>query len=355
MFFSHETSDASDDGYHLLLEATRFAETHDFKAIWVPERHFDLFGGIFPNPALLCAALAMITKRIELRAGSLVSPLHDTLRIAEDWAVLDNLSGGRVAISFGSGWNVNDFVFFPERYQNRQAFMYEQIEQVRSLWRGHPEPRQNSYAKELKIQTYPLPSRPDIPIWITSSGNEATFESAGRIGAHLLTHLLGQDQNKLAAKIQFYRDSRKQAGFDPEAGRVCLMLHTYLGTDAKAVELTVRRPFRRYLRSAVALENEAARGGGQISGGKRGVAQEMSDDLMEELLDLKYERYYDNASLLGTPESRKPLIRQLESIGVNEIACLIDFGVQTGKVLDSLVVLDEFRRSLLDSEEEITK
>src|ERR1700746_1249560 len=132
---------------------------HGFRAVWVPERHFDPFGGIFPNPALMCAALAMITERIELRAGSLVSPLHAPLRIAEDWAVLDHLSNGRTAISFGSGWNVNDFVFYPERYENRRKIMYEQIETVRSLWHGSTVQRTNSYAKELDLHTYPAPLR----------------------------------------------------------------------------------------------------------------------------------------------------------------------------------------------------
>ena len=55
---------------------------------------------------LLLSALAARTERIQLRAGSLVSPLHDTIRVFEDWSVLDHLSRGRCSLSFGSGWNV---------------------------------------------------------------------------------------------------------------------------------------------------------------------------------------------------------------------------------------------------------
>ena len=57
----------------------------------------------------------MLTNRMQLRAGSLISPLHDAIRITEEWSLVDQLPAGRFAISFGSGWNVNDFVFFPER------------------------------------------------------------------------------------------------------------------------------------------------------------------------------------------------------------------------------------------------
>jgi alkanesulfonate monooxygenase SsuD/methylene tetrahydromethanopterin reductase-like flavin-dependent oxidoreductase (luciferase family) len=57
----------------------------------------------------------MLTNRLQLRSGSLISPLHDAIRIAEEWSLVDQLPAGRVAISFGSGSNVNDVVFLPER------------------------------------------------------------------------------------------------------------------------------------------------------------------------------------------------------------------------------------------------
>ena len=119
MFFSSDFGDG--DPYRLMIAASRFADASGFTAVWTPERHFDRFGGAFANPSITSAALAMVTERVQLRAGSLISPLHDVVRIAEAWAMVDQLSRGRVAISFGSGWNANDFVFFPERYARRQA------------------------------------------------------------------------------------------------------------------------------------------------------------------------------------------------------------------------------------------
>jgi hypothetical protein len=93
--------------YSLLVEAARLSDRSGL---------FHPFGGLFQIPPSLVLALAAVTERVQIRAGSLISPLHHTLRIVEDWSVVDNLSGRRAAVSFGAGWNVDDFLFFPERY-----------------------------------------------------------------------------------------------------------------------------------------------------------------------------------------------------------------------------------------------
>src|ERR1700752_4233103 len=116
MFFACTEDVLRTSIYRLIVESARFADEHDFTSVWVPERHFTSFGYLYPNPAILHAALARETKRVQLRAGSVVAPLHDPLRIAEEWSMVDNLSGGRVGISFASGWTPNDFAFFPQRY-----------------------------------------------------------------------------------------------------------------------------------------------------------------------------------------------------------------------------------------------
>ena len=69
-FFSADGSTGTVDKYRLLIESAQFADQHGFSAIWTPERHFQDFGGLYPNPSVLGAALSMITKRIHIRAGS---------------------------------------------------------------------------------------------------------------------------------------------------------------------------------------------------------------------------------------------------------------------------------------------
>lgn len=338
MFFSSATQAG---GYTLLREAARFADRHRFTCVWTPERHFHEFGGLYPNPAVLGAGLATSTDRLQIRAGSLISPLHHTVRIAEDWAVVDNLSGGRVAISFGSGWNVDDFVFFPSRYERRQEVMYEQIETVRRLWRGEEIVQENSFGKPVNIRLFPRPVQRDLPIWVTSSGNVETYRSAGRIGGNLLTHLIAQDVPTLGDKIREYRRARYEACGD--RGTVTLMLHTFLGRNLEEVRQRAYHPFREYLRSAISLERLAAAGGGVISGGHKIDPREISDDAIEDLLDLAYERYSETGSLIGTAESCADLVQTLESVGVDEIACLVDFIEDPRAVMEGLIHLDELR------------
>jgi natural product biosynthesis luciferase-like monooxygenase protein len=339
----------SENKYQLLIDAAKYADEHGFCAIWTPERHFHEFGGLFPNPSLTSAALAMITSRIQIRAGSLISPLHDTIRIAEEWSFVDNLSGGRVAISFGSGWNLIDFIFFPERYARRQAIMYEQVEAVKRLWAGGHISRTDSLGNEVMIALYPKPVQKELPIWVTSSGNVDTFISAGAIGANILTHLMGQDIEKLAGKIQQYRESLEANNFDPDGGKVSLMLHTYIGRDLDEVREKVRTPFREYLRSAISLEQEGARSGGAISGGHKIAPHDISKDMLEDLLDHAFERYFNTAALMGTPSSCKQLIWQLKEIGVDEIACLIDFLDDDGAIIEGLDYLNELRASFSEN------
>src|SRR5215471_11465590 len=94
MFFGAESTGDAADRYSLVRNAAMAADELGYQAVWLPERHFDSFGGLFPNPSVLAAHLAALTFSCELRAGSVVAPLHDVIRIAEEWSLVDDLSGG---------------------------------------------------------------------------------------------------------------------------------------------------------------------------------------------------------------------------------------------------------------------
>lgn len=345
MFFSSYAAVDGPDRYALVERAAHVADRAGFIAIWTPERHFDPFGGLFPNPAVLSAALAKVTRRVDIRAGSIVSPLHDPIRIAEDWAVVDNLSGGRVALSFGSGWNANDFVLAPDRYRERQEVMFEQIELVQRLWRGATIVRSNGAGQRCEVRIYPQPVQPELPVWVTSSGNRDTFARAGGVGANVLTHLVGQDLEKLAGSIAAYRRGREEGGFDPAAGIVSLMLHTYVDDDPARVSAAVDGPLRAYLRSALALEYRAAAGGPGVSGGRRSPPTQPDDAILEEMLDIAVERYAASA-MIGTTEQCSRIVGAVAQAGADEIACLVDFGVGDDDVLRGLDRLALARREL---------
>src|SRR5687768_15291643 len=178
MFFGGDDS-LGGDKYRLLIEAARFADSHGFSCIWLPERHFINFGCLYPNPAVLHAALARETTRIRLRAGSVVMPLQNPIRVAEEWAVVDVLSGGRVDLSFASGWHPDDFALAPEKYADRKGEMLRGIEAVRQLWRGEPIGATSGNGQQIEIRTYPSPLQPKLNVWLTAAGNPETFEKAG--------------------------------------------------------------------------------------------------------------------------------------------------------------------------------
>jgi natural product biosynthesis luciferase-like monooxygenase protein len=337
-YFASDDNTGGDDIYELLLEGARFADEHGFSAVWTPERHFHAFGGTYPNPSVTSAALAAVTRRVEIRAGSVVIPLHDPLRVAEEWAVVDNLSKGRVGISFASGWHANDFVLAPDVYENRHEVMYRNIELVRRLWRGEPVMRRTGAGNEIEVRVHPRPVQPELRFWITAAGNPETFRTAGRIGANLLTHLLGQTIAELGEKIKVYREAWREHGHEPGGGHVTLMLHTFVGPDLEAVRESVRAPFSNYLRSAVSLLRDSARSlGRDLDSGR------VTDADMEAVLAHAFDRYFGTAALLGTPETCLPMIERLKSVGVDEVGCLIDFGVDQKEVLASLPRLTELK------------
>jgi natural product biosynthesis luciferase-like monooxygenase protein len=347
-FSSNEEDAAATDKYRLLLEGAKFADERGFKAVWTPERHFHAFGGLFPNAAVASAAIAATTKQIQIRAGSCVSPLHSSIRIAEDWAVVDNLSGGRVGISFAAGWQPNDFVLRPETFDRRKDVMFEQIEEVRALWQGQAVTYPNGKGEAVAVKTLPRPIQPELPIWITAAGNPETFQLAGAKGFNILTHLLGQSLEELAAKIAIYRQAWTANGHQGN-GTVTLMLHTFVGESDRAVKEIVRQPMRQYLGSSLDLIQQAAWSFPTFKqkttgdGGRFSTSQ-LSEGDLSEILDFSFERYFETSGLFGTVETCLQTIDRIKGIDVNEIGCLIDYGVDTDAVLAQLPLLAEVQR-----------
>ena len=339
IFFSSSEASFNDDKYRLVIETTKFADQHGFSSVWIPERHFTKDGWLYPNPAVLTAALARETSQIHLRAGSVVMPLHNPLRVAEEWAMVDNLSGGRVGISFASGWNPNDFALFPENYASRNEAMYSGIEIVRKLWRGESIQVKGGDGKLVEIRTYPTPIQPELPIWITAAGNPKTFSGSGAIGAHVLTHMYNHNIDELAEKIHIYRDSLAEHGYDPNDGKVSVMLHTFIGPDAETVRAQVQGPFSEYLRSASYLFGAIA-----YSRGQKVDLNSLSEQDLQDYLLFVMDRLISNQRVLfGTPETCHEQIALFKAAGVDEIACQMDFGIDINLALQSMPYLNELK------------
>ncbi|WP_038296370.1 hybrid non-ribosomal peptide synthetase/type I polyketide synthase [[Scytonema hofmanni] UTEX B 1581] len=331
-YFGSYDAEFTQDKYSLLFGGVEYADQNGFTSVWLPERHFHAFGGFSPNPSILCASLAKVTKNIQLRAGSVVLPLHHPVRVAEDWAIIDNISQGRVGISFASGWHPHDFVFAPEAYDDRREIMFEGIETVQKLWRGESIQLLSGSGNMAEIRTFPMPQQKELPVWVTIVNNPDTYMRAGAMGIGVLTNLMGQTVEDLARNIAIYRESLARHGFDPHVGRVTLLLHTYIGTDIQQVREKARKPFQNYLTSSIGLFQSLVKSQGL----QMADFEKMSEDDKDYILSAAYDRYVQTSALIGTPDSCIEIVEKLLTIGVDEIACLIDFGVEEEAVLASL-------------------
>jgi natural product biosynthesis luciferase-like monooxygenase protein len=315
--------------YDELLYAAATADAAGLRFVSVPERHFNAFGGAFPSPAILAAAIAARTSRIEIRAGSVITPLHDIVRVAEDWSVVSNLSGGRCAISIGSGWSVNDFVLAaPAVYEDRHRLAVEHITVLRDLWAGEPFVRTNAVGNPFSATIHPLPPGGTIPLWLTSGGTDETFAAAGAAGVNVLTHLERQDVDALRRRIDIYRNERMTAGHDPGNGIVTVMQHTYV-TSSRDEHDEAAAALRAYIESALGLERSVMQAGGSSSGGAPSAAGREPFD-GDTIVEAAVTRYLEQASLIGTRRTCVERAEALRVAGATEIACLVDFAAKAG-------------------------
>ncbi len=349
LFYFAAGEDTAADGYRLLLDSARWADAQGLEAVWTPERHFHAFGGAYPNPSVIGAAIAAVTDRIRIRAGSVVAPLHSPARIAEEWAVVDNLSGGRVDISFAAGWQPNDFVLNPDAYATARESLPSIVDTVRRLWRGESVDMAGPDGAMVPIRTLPRPIQPELPVWLTSAGSTPTFERAGAMGVNLLTHLLGQSIEQLAENVAAYRRAWRDAGH-PGEGRVTLMLHTYLHDDADEARRVAHEPMKRYLGTAAGLLRNMASAFPVFAGSGKDADEafaSLTPDELDQLLEMAAARYLHTSGLFGTVDDAAELLARCSAAGADEIACLVDFGIDTDAVLGSLPLLGAVHNRLV--------
>jgi iturin family lipopeptide synthetase A len=337
-YFGNYWPEYRDDKYDLLFRGAKFADQHGFAAVWVPERHFDSFGGFSPNPSVVAAALARETERIHIRAGSVALPLHNPIRVAEEWAVVDNLSKGRAGISFASGWHRNDFVFAPDSYADRREAMHRGIDVVRRLWRGESLTVPGVGGENVNVKLVPLPMQPELPFWLTV-GSPSGSVKAGEMGARFLTNFMGRNFEDVEERVALYRQTIA-SHHGPGAGAVTVQLHTFLSDDLERARAKARGPLSEYLQASFALKNTTA---GRVKGPAIDLAR-LSPEDRQYVFSGSYKDYVNDAGLIGTPDSCAPLVDKLVAAGVDEICCLIDFGVDTDTALESLHYVNELRK-----------
>jgi acyl carrier protein len=172
---------------------------------------------------------------------------------------------------------------------------------------------------------------------------------AAEAGAFVLTHLLGQSLAELKSKLETYRAAWKAAGH-AGTGHVTLMVHTFVGASDHEVRELVREPMKRYLASSVSLIKGVASSfpafkkvGASSAAEVDTLFAKLSPEDLDALTEHAFERYYTTGGLFGTVEHCESVILKLKELDVDEVACLVDFGVATDTALAGLERLDELR------------
>ena len=195
------------------LDLIAEADDLGFDTVWLTEHHF-VDDGYLPSPVVMTAAIAARTSRIELGQGVLILPFYHPIRLAEDAAVIDNLSGGRMMLGLGSGYRQSEFDGYGVNKRFRKSLMDEGIAIITGAWtRDDFSFHGKRYEVEnVSIRPKPMQQDPHPPIWCGARSDAAT-ERAARLGLHLIPQ-------RGYRQYQLYIKTLLENGHDPSQMRI---------------------------------------------------------------------------------------------------------------------------------------
>ena len=168
-----------------ILDEALYAEEVGMHSAWIGEHHFSSLG-VLSCPDLVLAQVAAKTQRIRLAPAVTVLPLHHPIRVAEQWATLDLLSGGRVDFAAGRGYDRREYAPFRVSFDDNQTIFEEGMEVVRRLWAADgPISHHGKHYRFDDVAITPRPVQRPIPSYVASF-SRPSIELAGRLGCNLI-------------------------------------------------------------------------------------------------------------------------------------------------------------------------
>jgi probable F420-dependent oxidoreductase len=214
--------------YRETLELVRLAERVGFDSAWVSEHHGSS-DGYLPSLLPMLAAFAAVTERIELGTGVILTPLHDPLRLAEDAAVVDQLSGGRLLLGIGNGWRQEEFRMFEASKAERGARTEETVEVLRRAWTGRRFSFEGRTLRYDRMKVTPQPARPGGPPILLGGYDRKAVIRAGRIADGYITDETGPDE--VGTNLALVAEGANGVGRDPDALMVVLLQNAFAWRD----------------------------------------------------------------------------------------------------------------------------
>ena len=166
--------------YQNTLQHISYAEKLGFDNIWTSEHHF-IEDSYSPSLLPICAAISAITNTIRIGTNVLLLPLHDPLRIAEDAATVDVISGGRFDLGVAAGYKLEEFEGFEISRNTRGQRMEEAIKVIRQAWSNETFTFQGDFYQYTNVNVNPKPVQNPMPLWIGGFAERA-IQRAARLG-----------------------------------------------------------------------------------------------------------------------------------------------------------------------------
>jgi probable F420-dependent oxidoreductase len=217
--------------YRDVVELARLAETLGFDSVWVSEHHGS-GDGYLPSLLPFLAGLATATQRVRLGTGVVLTPFHHPLRLAEDAAVVDLLSEGRLILGLGLGWRAEEFRMFdvPQRQAARRTA--ETVDILRKAWTGERFTHEGKLFQFDRVRITPPPAQETGPPIYLGGFVEAAVRRAGRIGDGYIRSRGGLEAAKEA--LTWAEEGAREAGKDPSKLAYTQLQNAFVWGDGDA-------------------------------------------------------------------------------------------------------------------------
>jgi len=302
-----------------ILDEAVYAEEVGLHSAWIGEHHFSTLG-VLSCPDLVLAQVAARTKKIRLAPAVTVLPLHHPIRVAEQWATLDLLSGGRVDFAAGRGYDRREYGPLGAAFDDNQAIFEEGMEIVRRLW-ASPEPliyRGRHYSFE-NVAITPQPVQQPIPAYVASF-SKPSIELAARLGCNLIVapFAAAMTFGGLRQVREVYDEACLRHGNPPGRLMCSYFLHF---ADTPAEEAAARaRQVRYYKECAIAAFP------GDLATAPPSYRYFV--EIVDRLNKVRPEDLSENSVLLGTSAQIIETLKKVEAAGVAEVILYVTVGLK---------------------------
>jgi alkanesulfonate monooxygenase SsuD/methylene tetrahydromethanopterin reductase-like flavin-dependent oxidoreductase (luciferase family) len=306
------------------------AEQLGFHSAWVGEHHFSTLG-VLSCPDLALAYIAARTQRIRLAPAVTVLPLHHPIRVAEQWASLDLLSGGRVDFAAGRGYDRREYQPLGIDFERNQAIFEEGMAVVQRLW-ADPAPysHRGTHYRFDDVSITPRPVQLPIPSYVASF-SRPSIELAARLGCGLIVapFAAAMSFGGLAEVARLYRETCARHGTRPGRLMCSYFIHFH---DAPEQEQAARARQMRYYRECVipSFPGDPA---------TAPPSYRYFIDMVAKLKQARAEDLTDNAVLLGGEAHITEVLKRVEAAGFDEVILYFNVGLKP-----HAMVLDEMGR-----------